>query len=476
MKNGQQRKIILFELNEVPWRVMNDFCQKFPNTFLAKNISKCYKYETVTPDAGELSPWITWPTLHRGVSNEKHHISDFNQDLTAVNKSYPSVWEILQRNGVKTGVCGSMHSSPPPANYREYSFFIPDPFATTKDAHPKYVETFQDFNLQMSRESSRNVSSSLNLKAGTQVLFNAPKLGLRMGTFMQLGKQVLKERKQPWIKTRRRTYQMILAFDVFMKQMKTNKPQFATFFTNHVASSMHRYWAATYPQDYKTFNIEQEWVETYKNEIYFTMNMFSNFFEEVVAFIKQNPEYKLIVASSMGQASTDAEQLDSQVYTDNPELFLSTMGLTKEDWTSVPSMFPQFNVRVNPDKVEAFKNALSKLKIGDDFIEFRPADNGFFAIDFGQKNQKEEKVIYNGREMKFSEMGLHNLVIEDKAGATAYHIPEGTLLVYDPKSTPKNGAIQKISSTAIAPNILANFNVSIPSYMKMEKMEGLSAN
>lgn len=239
---------------------------------------------------------------------------------------------------------------------------------------------------------------------------------------------------------------------------------------------MHRYWAAAYPGDYKTFNIEKEWVETYKNEIYFTMNMFSTFFEEVVNFINQNPEYKLIVASSMGQASTDAEQLNSQVYTDKPEVFLSAMGLTPADWTAVPSMFPQFNIRVNPDKVESFINTLNKVEIGGEPLEIRPSENGFVAIDFGQKNQSDEKVIFNGKQMKFAELGLHNLVIEDKAGATAYHIPEGTMLVYDPKHPAKNGGVKKVSSTAVAPNILQYFNVAIPSYMKYEKMDGLATD
>ena len=240
---------------------------------------------------------------------------------------------------------------------------------------------------------------------------------------------------------------------------------------------MHRYWAAAYPGDYKTFNIEKEWVETYKNEIYFTMNMFSSFFEQVVRFINQNQEYKLIVASSMGQASTEAEQLDSQVYVEKPEMFLSAMGLSAQDWTSLPSMFPQFNIKVNADKAETLQNSLRKMKIGGESIEFRPGENGFFAIDFGQKNQKDGMLFFDGNEIKFTHIGLHNLVIEDKAGATAYHIPEGTLLIYDPQHPAKaNGAVTKVSSTAIAPNILANFNISIPDYMKFEKMEGLSVN
>ena len=75
-----------------------------------------------------------------------------------------------------------------------------------------------------------------------------------------------------------------------------------------------------------------------------------------------------------------------------------------------------------------------------------------------------------------SEIGLHNLIIEDKADATAYHIPEGTLLIYDPKNFAKNGTVSKVSSTAVVPNILTFFNVEIPGYMKYEKMDGLGAN
>ncbi len=470
----QSKKVILFELNEVPWRVMRDYCQRNPDSFLAQYLEKCSKYETIVPDEGELSPWITWPTLHRGVNNLKHRISDFNQDLSEANSRYPSVWEILQKNGISTGVCGSMHSSPPPENYRDYAFYIPDPFATSKTAYPEYIESFQDFNLQMSRESSRNVSSSLNLKSGAKVILNAPRLGLRTSTFVELGMHVLNERKKPWIKTRRRTYQMVLAFDVFIKQLKNTKPQFATFFTNHVASSMHRYWAAAYPGDYSNFNIEKDWVDTYKNEINFTMGVFNRFFKEVVEFVNNNPGYKLIVASSMGQASTTAEQIDSQVYVEKPEVFLNALGIQSDEYTSVPSMFPQFNVRINPERVNDFKNKLEKIVIGNEPTTFRLQENGFFAIDFGQKNVSKAFAVVDGVQIPFKELGLYNLIIEDKADSTAYHIPEGTCLIYDPQLKPQTQEIKSVLSTAIVPNILQNFNIPIPPYMKYEKMDGMS--
>ena len=32
-------------------------------------------------DEGELHPWSTWPTVHRGVNNNLHKIRFINQDL-----------------------------------------------------------------------------------------------------------------------------------------------------------------------------------------------------------------------------------------------------------------------------------------------------------------------------------------------------------------------------------------------------------
>jgi hypothetical protein len=468
------RKIILLELNEVPWRVLNVYCQKFPDSFIAKTLPLCYKFETHTPDEGSLSPWKTWPTFHRGVNDKKHEIADFNQDLTKVDLMYPPVWSILQKNGVKTGVCGSLHSFPPPKNFRDYVFYIPDPFAQNEQAHPEYIESFQRFNLQMSRESSRNVSASFDPKAALSLLFKSVKLGLRFKTFLALSNQLLLERKSPWIKTRRRTYQMVLAFDIFLKQLKTAKPDFSTFFTNHVASSMHRYWVATFPEDYPSVDIEKEWMDTYKNEIFWTMSIFDQFFKELVQFVNKNPEYKIIVASSMGQAATTADLLKSQLYVDNKEVLFSKLSLEEKDYTTVPCMFPQYNIKVVADKIEAFKKAIDGLTVLGHKVSYRLADDGFFSIDFGQKNIEEGAIELNGKKMLFKEIGLGNLIIEDQSGTTAYHIPEGILLIFDPKDLSLKTEIVKIPSTQVTPGILSNYNVEIPSYMAYSKTPGLS--
>jgi hypothetical protein len=87
-------KVILFELNEVPYKVIHHFCKLYPESNLAKVLSKGRKYETYAEDQGHLSPWVTWPTVHRGVTNEKHLF--LISDKTLVNR---------KNNTRQSGIC-----------------------------------------------------------------------------------------------------------------------------------------------------------------------------------------------------------------------------------------------------------------------------------------------------------------------------------------------------------------------------------
>ncbi|MGB3652020.1 MAG: hypothetical protein WBA41_12520, partial [Rivularia sp. (in: cyanobacteria)] len=225
------RKIIFFELNEVPLRIIDYYIQKYPNSALAQKLPQCYQYETHAIDS-VLSPWITWATLHRGVSATHHGIYHFNQSLNRVNRQFPPIWQILSNNGVRTGVFGSLHSFPLPDNLDKYSFYIPDSFATKSQCFPDILSIFQELNLSMARNSSRNVSSKIPIEATIKLLTHLPQLGLRTPTLIDTAKQLLTEQLKPYRKNRRRTYQAVLAFDLFLKQLKTTQPDFATFFTN----------------------------------------------------------------------------------------------------------------------------------------------------------------------------------------------------------------------------------------------------
>lgn len=460
-------KIIFFELNEVPFRVINHYCKLYPESSLAKIFRQGRKYETHTEDQGHLSPWITWPTVHRGVTNEKHFISDFGQDLNDQEKQFPAIWNILAKNKVKVGLFGSLHTYPLPKEAENFSFFVPDTFAAGSECFPKKLEAFQKFNLSMARESGRIVSSKIPGKEAISFLAKLPELGFRFKTATDIATQLVEERVHKWKVVRRRTYQSVIGFEVFYKQLVNKRPDFATFFTNHVASSMHRYWAAAFPEDYENLKLGREWIETYNREIVYTMKKADEMIGRLTRFVEKNPEYSLWVLSSMGQQAVEAKEIETDLFVTNGRKFMEHFQLGNGKYELKPSMVPQFNVQVQSEKRKEFEQKLSTFRINGQQINYRQKAEGFYSIDIGFANLSNDNIRIElmGSMIPLEHSGLENVKIQDRCGATAYHIPEGALLIYAPATGLNGSDITTISTTEIAPTLLRNFNLKVPDYM-----------
>ena len=460
------KKLIIYELNEVPFKIFNYFSNQ---KFSAFNFLNKYarKYETFSEDVGHLSPWITWPSLHRGVNNEKHEISDFGMDLSKVNKDYPSLWEILSKK-LNVGVFGSLHSYPLPTNVKDYSFFVPDTFASGKECFPKKFEVFQDFNLTMASLNARNVEKVIALKKAKDFLLSSPSLGLSGSTILKVAKQLFDEKIRPEKIVRRRTTQVQLAFDFYFKALNESKPDISFFFTNHVASSMHRYWPGLFPEDYIKSNFTTEWKKKWMNEIPFTMHEANDQIQKLLNFVNKNKSYSLIVLSSMGQAAVDGSKMvDNEVIIENLNKFFKSLNLDRESWEKRPAMVPQYIVKIkdNNSKKKFLKNS-SELTINNKNIKVTDMGENIFKIEIGISNQKDLLVYLNQSKKDPESFGLKLISLQDAAGANAYHIPEGILLVYDPQNIKRNDYIlDKISTLNIAPSILRNFSNNSPSYM-----------
>lgn len=462
------KKTILFELNEVPTRVLDAYCAWRPGSVLARRLPDCFQYDALCEDVGPLSPWRTWPSLHRGVRNDQHGIAHFGQPLDEADRSHPPLWQILAAHGVRCGVFGSLHSYPMPEPLGEYDFYFPDTFAAGSECFPNDLEALQHFNLVMARRSARNVDTGVPWGEALRLLRKIPGLGIRPSTLVDAARQVGSELVQPWRATRRRTLQPVLAFDCFERQLRRTLPDFATFFTNHVASTMHRYWAARFPEDYEVDEYPEGWRETYGGEIEFTMSRADAMLARMFAFVDRHPEYQLVIATSMGQAATTARPVLSQLYATSLETFMTRMGVPADRWKVAPAMLPEANVRVAPDHAGAFRERLRALHIEDRPVRFEEED-GLFSVSFGQENLHEGQHLARlGEEaIPLAELGLEAVMIDDASGTCAYHIPQGTLLIYRPDDRPAPGAERvQASFLDVAPWLLENFAVPVPSYMR----------
>ena len=105
------RPVLMLEINEVPLRVYEKYAldSRFPHiTRLLKNSQLV---DTLISDEGELSPWCTWPTIHRGLSKQEHGVIHLGQD-PATFRGTP-IWDEYLQSGHAVGVFGSLQSWPP---------------------------------------------------------------------------------------------------------------------------------------------------------------------------------------------------------------------------------------------------------------------------------------------------------------------------------------------------------------------------
>jgi hypothetical protein len=462
------KSLVLYELNEVPAKVLDYYVTMHPQSALARIVAHGTFVKTYATDSGVLSPWVTWPTVHRGVTNENHCISNFGQDLHDVDMEYPPIWDLLRRQGIRTGVFGSLHSYPPPIELDGYAFYVPDTFAAGPECFPTSLEVFQEFNLKMVDASARNVASGLPIKPAFELLRRAPGLGLRGATMFRLAKQLSSERINPMRKVRRRTSQVQLAFDFYYKQLNDSQPNYSSFFTNHVASSMHRYWPATFPADFKDSKLTDEWRRTYAREIDYTMNEADRQISRIVSFVRRHSGFVLVVVTSMGQAAADAsEVIATQLQITDRSRFLQKLGVQPTQWSSRRAMLPRYVFHIPGDPSSVFRQKIASLTVNGEPISVTEHDNNVFVVKMGHVNLAEDQTELRLGEERISleDMGLENASIQDETGSYAYHIPQGIMLLYDPAQERSSRTEIAMPTNEIAPMILRNFGLSVPRYM-----------
>ncbi len=81
-------------------------------------------------------------------------------------------------------------------------------------------------------------------------------------------------------------------------------------------------------------------------------------------------------------------------------------------------------------------------------------------MDFGHPNmhKRPTPVRYEGRRHALADFGLEAVEIEDRSDTTAYHVPEGVLIVYDPSAT-TSGSRERVSALSVAPALLRAFGL-----------------
>ena len=213
---------------------------------------------------------------------------------------------------------------------------------------------------------------------------------------------------------------------------------------------MHRYWPATFPEDYTNFKMPNDWVNNYKNEIWNSLSISDQQCQFFLDFIRENQEFSLVIVSSMGQYAVEkSEIMQNQLLLTNPSRLMSFLNVSKDKWRQHLAMSPQYII---------------KNKIRENRINYNIMSDKSIRMDFGHINFEEKELIYFGNKViNLCEIGLEIIRIQDLAGSYAYHIPEGILVIFNGSN--KQSLQKVINTTYIAPSILDHFGIKIPEYM-----------
>lgn len=428
-----KKQIIFLELNEVPDLLLDRYAQS--SSSFSAVLSKFSRYQTYCHDRIHLSPWITWPTVHRGVGYENHRIDNLGQDVTEADLHFSPIWKDLKKAGFDVGVYGSLHTSALPSDYTNYSFYVPEPFSDHSTCHPSDLIPFQDFQLNLSRRSARNVDGSLPTKQRKKLILSLFSLGLKPRTILMLLKQLILEKLIKPRLTRRRILQSALNFDIYCKLLESNSPDFSTFFTNHVASAMHRYWEASFPSDYGELSQSQEWRQVFRSEITKAMNLTEYMITSLMKFADQSPSRELWVCSSMGQSPVQGyDSIKFQLILSHPIKLLEFLGLQPSLYSIKPTMAPRVTYSSEDQSaLDLFSDRLEVMTINGLKIE-KMSHPGTLSLRIMHWNTDPE-VVYMGNSFDLKKAGFEMVPIDDSSGTSAYHVPEGILLIYGKDSS-----------------------------------------
>lgn len=428
-----KRKIVVFEINEVPNRVIDAYIKDNPSSHWASVTKRAARFIAATPDQIQLHPKLSWQTFHRGVPDHEHGYVEYNQTEVAGEKQHPPVWELLKNAGKKIGCGASIGSYPVPENTDNVSFYLTDPFAPTFETVPPYLGSFQRLNNMAVQRSGRNVrKGGFGVSEVMSLLVNLPRLGITVSTVFKTAKQLISERRNSIRIVRRRNIQALLTFDVVFQQIKKTKPDFSTIFANHVAANMHRYWAAKFPNDYEVNRMPEEWRDTYSGEIDAAMDEADYMIGRLDKFTKANPEFTVLVVASMGQAAIEHEPIHNQLIIDNFDAFMSTLGFTSDEYEKRTGMEPEYVVEFTSSAgLEKFKQICGKTEINGAHPHIKPINDTQTAFLVFHNNIDIESINVDGKNVSIADAGLVIDAIQDMSGSTAQHVPGGCCFVFN---------------------------------------------
>jgi hypothetical protein len=467
--------LVVVEANEVPRRVIEVLAPSGRIPFLAGLLADGCIVETVITEElrRELYPSQTWASMNTGVPYADHGVYWYGDPKP---EAHPFYWQVAARDGRTVGMVNTLHSSPLAERCVDgrYRFVIPDAFSDDAAAIPVGLERFQRASLALTGANSRKVSLSSGPTAVFELATSLARFGLRRDTAAEVVRLVSGVAAGRVPRERLRAGQFLIHQDLFLRLAGRCDPDLAVLFTNHVAAAMHRYWYASFPDDFEERHYDDEWVARHRDEIPAAMAMLDRFLGRMYRWCVATGR-TLVVASSMGQGPSAALRSDvrREAVISDPALFLNATGVvgagvdlaagTGSGIAVKGSMAPQLTLDCGSvDQAEVVAGRLAAADVGPVFWDPEPVGDlagegrGVVTLTANLEVVDPSTVRISGLRRKAEAVGVTVYEVDDHSSGR--HIPEGILAVansptFDP---PDDKSVDQLD---VAPAILSHLGL-----------------
>lgn len=222
--------VLMLEMNEVNFDHVREYIKlgELPN-FATLLESHALIETTSEKNYDELEPWIQWVTAHTGMPLAEHGVFRLGD---IVDRDLPQIWEVLEANGLKVGAISPMNAK---NRCENAAFFMPDPWTPTTITGSVLMRRLYDAVSQTVNDNAKGritLRSALTLMAGLAIYARPSNYPV----YLKIVSSIL--RRRSWSSSLLLDQ---LLTDLFVRQVRQKKPNFATLFLNAGAHIQHHY-------------------------------------------------------------------------------------------------------------------------------------------------------------------------------------------------------------------------------------------
>ena len=278
-------QLLFLELNELNLESVAFYCARGLLPTFDRLIARHGLSRTVSESVYEnIEPWIQWVTVHTGKSYADHKIFRLGD---IVKHDIPQIWEQLETLGLRVGAISPMNAK---HRVRQPAFFVPDPWTRTQITARPILRGLYEAVVQAVNDNAQSrvtAASAMKLLVGAMVY-------ARPANYAQYLKLAAGAHSRPW---RKAMLLDLLLADVFVREVRRTRPDFATLFLNAAAHIQHHYMFSS--AAYRGQRRNPEWyVRPNEDPVLEVYRLYDRI---VSAVLREFPNVRLMIATGLHQ-------------------------------------------------------------------------------------------------------------------------------------------------------------------------------